>query len=148
MASRRRERELALQLAFAIDQTGDAYEDAKYRFLQVEPKRRKSWGDFAERLAAAVCANQAGIDSRLRESLEHWRLERVLAIDRCVLRLAVCELVHFADIPMRATINEYIEIARDFGGDESPSFVNGVLDKIAAGIPGKDFEAPPPDGKN
>jgi len=142
MASRRRERELALQLAFAMDQTGDGYEDAKFRFLQVEPKRRKTWGDFAARLALEVCEKQTDIDERLRESLEHWRLERLLAIDRCMLRLAVCELAYFSDIPMRATINEYIEIAQDFGGDESPPFINGVLDKIASEFPEKDFESP------
>ncbi len=126
-----------------MDQTGDGYEDAKYRFLQVELKRRKTWGDFSEKLASKVSENQADIDSWISESLEHWRLERLLAIDRCMLRLAVCELAFFSDIPMRATINEYIEISQDFGSDESPPFINGVLDKIAAKFPGKDFKIPP-----
>jgi len=143
MARRRVERELALQLAYAMDQTGDGFEDARFRFIQVDPRRRKAWGPYAERLASETAQHREEIDQRLRSVLQHWRLERLSAIDRAILRLAACELMRFAEIPSRVTINEFIEIARRYGNDDSPAFVNGVLDAIARDYPQKDYQLEP-----
>jgi N utilization substance protein B len=141
MASRRLERELAVQLAYALDITGDAFEDARYRFTQVEPRRRQGWGEYAERLSEQSILRREEIDGRLREALEHWRLERLGFIDRSILRLAACEIMFLDDVPLRVTIDEFISIARRYGNDESPAFVNGVLDRIAQDFPEKDFGA-------
>ncbi|MCX7011671.1 MAG: transcription antitermination factor NusB [Candidatus Sumerlaeota bacterium] len=145
MPRRRIQRELAAQLAYAMDVAhDDDFEDARYRFTQAEPKRRKGWGEYAERLAREALARRDEIDARLRGALQHWRLERLAAIDRAILRLAVCELLYFPEMPSRVTIDEFIDIARDYGNDESPAFVNGVLDAIARHVPGK--ELPPVGG--
>ena len=140
MSRRRKQRELAIQLVYAMDLTGDKFEDARYRFTQVDPARRKAWGKFAERLASQCEAHREEIDEKLSNALKNWRMERLAAIDRAMLRLAICELICFEDIPIRVTINEYIELARDFGNDESPAFINGVLDAVAREFPEKDFQ--------
>lgn len=92
----------------------------------------------------------AGVESRLPEIDEmigrastNWRLERIAAVERAVLRLATWEMLAKPEIPVRVTINEAIEIARRYGGDESPTFVNGVLDRVARGIDGRSGEIEP-----
>lgn len=140
MAGRRRQRELAVQLAYAMEITGDDFEDARFRFTAGEPKRQKFWGDFADQLMREWVTRREEIDQRLNGALQNWRLERLNAIDRAVMRLAVCEFMAFPDIPLRATINEFLEIAHAYGNDDSPAFVNGVLDNIARDFPQKDFE--------
>lgn len=143
MAGRRRQRETALQLAYAIEMTGDEFPDAHFRFMAHEPRRQKGWGDFAQNLLVEMLKRREEIDARLSLALQHWRLERLSTIDRTILRLAVCEFMAFEDIPLRATINEFIDLAHAYGNDESPPFINGILDAIARDYPQKDFEAPP-----
>ena len=140
MAGRRRQRELAVQLSYALDLTGDQMDDALFRFIAQEPQRQQEWGEFAEQLVRETIARRDAIDERLRKALQHWRLERLSAIDRAILRLAVCEMQVFADIPLRATINEFIEIAHAYGNDESHGFINGVLDNIGRDFTEKDFD--------
>lgn len=99
---------------------------------------------FAEELVRGVAARREELDARIAEHARNWRLERMAAVDRNVLRLATFELLH-TDTPDRVVIDEAIELARDFGGDRSPSFVNGVLDAIAraAGQGGSGAETAP-----
>ncbi len=137
MATRRKERELALQLAYAMDMTREGFEEARYKYTQSDPRRRAAWGEFAERLASCARQHEAEIDERLKGALKNWRIERLSAVDRCVLRLAACELLFFPEVPARVTIDEYVEAARQYGADESASFVNGVLDALARSCPGK-----------
>jgi N utilization substance protein B len=71
------------------------------------------------------------IDDCVAKSSAHWKLHRMAAVDRNVLRLAIFELNHCPDIPVKVTLNEAIEIAKKFGSEESGAFVNGILDQIA-----------------
>ena len=73
------------------------------------------------------------IDRTLRRYLDNWSMDRLSRIDRAVLRLAVVELLHREDIPPKVTIQEAIHLAEAYGGDESPRFVNGVLDALYKG---------------
>ena len=143
MAGRRRQRELAIQLGYALEITGDGFDDALFRFTAQEPKRQRDFGDFAAILVRQMLARREEIDTRLRQALTNWRLERLSAIDRVILRLAVSEILSCPDIPLRATINEFVELSHAFGNDESPAFVNGILDTIGRDFLEKDFEAPP-----
>ncbi len=87
---------------------------------------------YAQRLAEGVEAHQAEIDHMLASSSENWSLARMPIVDRSILRLAVFEMAYIEDVPISVTINEAVELAKDFGGeDESPRFVNGVLGRIA-----------------
>ncbi len=87
---------------------------------------------FFSDLASGVAHCQAEIDAEITAHLaEGWRLSRIDSILRAILRSGVYELLHERDVPARATINEYVEIAHDFFGGEEPGVVNGVLDRVA-----------------
>ena len=131
---------MALQLAYAIELTGDELQDALFRFTAGEPRRKEDWGEFSQALLREMLARQKTIDKRLTKALKNWRLERLNTVDRVILRLAVAEMIAFADIPLRATINEFLELAHSYGNDESPAFINGVLDTIAKDFPEKDVQ--------
>ena len=85
---------------------------------------------FAWDLVAGVEAERGALDRCIAEHARNWRVDRMAAVDRNVLRLAAFELL-YTDTPRSVVLNEAVELARDFGADRSPSFVNGVLDAIA-----------------
>jgi transcription antitermination protein NusB len=85
---------------------------------------------FAEELVSNVAAHREAIDARIAAHARNWRIERMAAVDRNVLRLAACEL-EYTDTPDSVVIDQAVELARDFGTENSPAFVNGVLDAIS-----------------
>jgi len=85
---------------------------------------------FASSLFRATAQNLGEIDPLIADAAEHWRLSRMGTIDRLVLRIAVCELTRDADTPPAVVINEALELARTFSGEEAVGFVNGVLDAV------------------
>ena len=85
---------------------------------------------FAARLAEGAWDARVALDERLGDAARNWRVERMTTLDRLVLRLAVQELLSYPETPPRVAINEAIELARAFGGDDSARFVNGVLDGV------------------
>ncbi|HDQ25682.1 MAG TPA: transcription antitermination factor NusB [bacterium] len=86
--------------------------------------------EFAAELVKTVLDNIAQIDSIIPNYLKNWKYDRILSIDRNILRMGLAELVYREDIPYKVTINEAIELAKKFGDDKSGSFINGVLDNI------------------
>jgi transcription antitermination protein NusB len=131
MGARRRGREAALQILFAIDSTGVDIERAvreHYAFLAPSVEGR----DYAEQLARGVTVQASAIDEMIRKVSEHWRLERMPRVDRNILRLSAYGLMFLPDVPRRVTLNEAIELAKRYGGEGSAGFVNGVLDRIAS----------------
>jgi transcription antitermination protein NusB len=86
--------------------------------------------EFAFRLAEGVVESVASLDPLIASAAEHWRLDRMNVVDRIVLRLATYELLHEPDTPVKVVINEALELARAFSGDEAVPFVNGILDAI------------------
>src|SRR5512135_1828748 len=131
MGSRRKARELALQLLYKLDVSGEPYSpDVLGRFLE-EYGPKDADADYAVLLIQNTCKNMAGIDGLISANLENWTLDRLSVIDRNILRFATCELQFFLDIPVNVTINEAIEVAKKFGLEESATFRNGVLDKVA-----------------
>ena len=85
---------------------------------------------FAKQLILKVIESNEELDDLIRQRIEHWEFNRLAIIDRIVLRMSICELLYFDDIPPKVSINEAIEIARDFSTEKSDKFVNGVLDSI------------------
>lgn len=85
---------------------------------------------FAERLAVGVTNTVGDLDPVITDAAEHWRLERMNVMDRLILRLAIYEFLHESDTPGRVIINEALELARTFSGDDSVRFINGILDAI------------------
>ena len=86
---------------------------------------------FGNRLVIGWNEKRKEIDERIRSVSQHWRLERMSWVDRNILRLAIFELMDLEDVPRRVTLNEAVELAKRFGSENSPGFVNGVLDRIA-----------------
>ncbi len=86
--------------------------------------------EFADALVRGYDERKTEIDDKIRSVSRHWRLERMARVDRNIIRLGAYELLHMKDVPRRVTLNEAVELAKRFGNEESPAFVNGVLDRI------------------
>lgn len=86
---------------------------------------------FTVDLVATTLQNLVKIDSELQKIIKNWRPDRLSIVDRTLLRLGAAEVLYFQDIPPKVTINEYIEIAKDYSEDDAPSFINGILDRLA-----------------
>jgi N utilization substance protein B len=85
---------------------------------------------FAERLAVGVTNTVGNLDPVITDAAEHWRLERMNVMDRLILRLSIYEFLYEPETPARVIINEALELARTFSGDDSVRFINGILDAI------------------
>ena len=130
-STRRKSRELAMQMLFQADvgkQTPDQVQATFWKSVDtVEPEVR----GFAEDLFRSALAHQEQIDELIAANSRHWRLERMPAVDRNLLRMAVGEMLGFKSTPFPIVINEALEIARRFSAPESINFLNGILDAIA-----------------
>ena len=129
MTRRSRAREVALQLLFQRDLNKRIDRAALERFVR-DRLRDETLTMFCLALYDGAVANQADIDRRLSEAAENWRLVRMAAVDRNVLRLGAYELLHTAETPPNVALDEAIELARRYGSADSPAFVNGVLDRL------------------
>lgn len=90
--------------------------------------------DFAKSLINKVVANSAALDEKIQEKVANWEMERIALIDRILLRVGIAELFFFPDIPPKVTINEIIEIAKDYSTSNSNKFINGILDAILSDL--------------
>lgn len=126
---RRIGREAAIQFLYSREINPDEATESLEAFWEVRPIRPEA-RTFAEKLIEGVLEHEEEIDSILTEKLENYRIERLAAVDRNILRLAIHEILHREDIPDPVSINEAIEIAKRFGSTESSSFVNGLLDSV------------------
>lgn len=86
---------------------------------------------FADKLVVGCAEQKDVLDAKIRSVSKHWRLERMSRVDRNIIRMGAYELMFLQDIPRRVTLNEAVEVAKRYGNEESPAFVNGVLDRIA-----------------
>ncbi|MCX8035797.1 MAG: transcription antitermination factor NusB [Candidatus Sumerlaeia bacterium] len=132
MGTRRLARERAVQVLYAIDRTGQSLSDALVGYLEMlqDGKRRSHLHHFTVELLETTLAHLEEIDHLLAGVITHWQPERVAVVDRQILRLACCELLFYPDIPPKVVLNEYIEVAKVYSGEDAAAFVNGVLDRI------------------
>ena len=137
MGLRREGRELALQTLYALDLNPVATNDS-LRQLRENDQVPATARDFAEELVRGVAANREAIDGKIEAQSKNWSIARISRVDLNILRIAVYELLFRNDIPKNVTINEAIEVAKKFGSEESPAFVNGILDETAASLPDKE----------
>ncbi|MFQ5900006.1 MAG: transcription antitermination factor NusB [Thermodesulfobacteriota bacterium] len=131
MGIRRRAREFALQVLYQVDVAGYEAEQAFKACCEnlCPPETGK---DFSFGLVTGVVGNREHLDKLIKGASEHWTLKRMPLIDRNILRLAAFELLYCDDIPHKVSINEAIELSKRFGTEDSPSFINGVLDRIVS----------------
>jgi len=130
VGSRRRAREAAVQILYEMDVSEMDAEQAIVRFWD-NLGMFEGESEFGNQLVRGCASQMSSIDTTIRSVSEHWRLERMACVDRNIIRLAVFELMTLPDVPRKVTLNEAVELAKRFGDESSPSFVNGVLDRIA-----------------
>jgi N utilization substance protein B len=134
MSSRRKSREYAMQMLYQWELGGNTPEQVGATFF-LERKADSEVEDFARGLFRGAVNDIKRLDELLRAHAQNWRLERMAAVDRSILRMAVYELLHCPETPPHAVINEALEIARRFSGEGSVEFVNGVLDSVLKALP-------------
>ena len=129
MGRRRQSREIALQLLYALDITR----------VNVREVLHASWTekmlfseirDFTTALVTGVIEHRDEIDACIQECSTNWSLERIGLVERNILRFAIYELCFLPDIPPNVTINEAVEVAKKYGTEEAPAFINGILDRV------------------
>ncbi len=133
MAARHRSRKRALQVLFEWDMRGEPIDQAISNYYDTlyseESEDRLKPDRFMEELVRGTVERAPQIDAQIQAKAEHWRLERMAVVDRNILRLAIFELMQNT-VPAPIIIDEALELARQFSGDESMSFINGLLDAI------------------
>ncbi|HSB19256.1 MAG TPA: transcription antitermination factor NusB [Anaeromyxobacteraceae bacterium] len=132
---RTKARERAVQALYQLDVAASDLDEALARFWRNFEPVEKEVREMAEDLVRGVAAHRLEIDELIEGASAHWRLDRMAKVDRNVLRLAVHELLHRPDVPVKVVINEAIELGKKYGSESSGAFVNGVLDGIAARLP-------------
>jgi len=136
MGMRREGRELALQALYAVDLNPNEKMEP-LRLVRENARVPASARAFAEELVTGVQVNREEIDRMINVQSKNWVITRIARVDLNILIIATFELLYRSDIPKNVTINEAIEVAKKFGTDESPAFINGNLDEIASSLPEK-----------
>ena len=129
MGRRRQSRETALQLLYALDITRANVQEV-LRAGWVEKMLFSEIRDFTTTLIMGVREHRDEIDAIIQESSTNWSLERIGLVERNILRFAIYELCFLPDIPPNVTINEAVEVAKKYGTEEAPAFINGILDRV------------------
>ena len=142
MGTRHTAREHALQFLYQRELNRDGRDQALAAFWEHFDGRPEG-RVFTERLIRGVEAHTPEIDTLIRDQARHWKLERMAAVDRNILRLAVYELLFEPDTPPAVVINEAIELGKRFGSSETAAFLNGVLDGIRKKLADKTDRAEP-----
>lgn len=128
---RHRARELALKVLFQLERRPDDDPRDVLAYHAIEEGAPTSVVDFATELVLGVTEHAAQLDEAIRAASTNWPLDQMGRVDRIVLRMAVYEIAVARNVPVRAAINESIELAKTFSGEESGRFVNGILGKVA-----------------
>jgi N utilization substance protein B len=136
-ATRRKSRELAMQMLFQMDMGKMTPDQVRMTFWKASDEVDAEVKGFAEDLFRVSVARMEEIDELIVANSKHWRLERMPAVDRNLLRMAIGEMLGFKGTPFPIVINEALEIGRRFSAPESINFLNGMLDAIAKGLIGK-----------
>ena len=123
-------------MLFQWDVTHDDIEQVITMFFQNHPEELPAIVTFARQLVLGTVAHVEQFDALIRRHAEHWRLDRMAIVDRNILRASVQEFLFDKETPKTVVINEAIEIARRFSAQESPQFINGILDSIKKELEG------------
>lgn len=139
MPSRKRERRQARESALALLYSSDITELEATKIVEdgAYPAEDIALADYSEMLVNGVVEHREEIDARLASTSENWALDRMPVVDRAILRLAMFEILFVDEVPVSVAINEAVELAKIYGGeDESSRFVNGVLGRVARMLEG------------
>ncbi len=129
MRKRSKARAWALRVLYAAETRGAPLDVVLDEFMarhRIRPERR----DYMRRVVEAVARDPDALDATIQDCLTNWRLGRLAVVDRSILRLAAAEMLYIDDVPPRVSIQESLHLAERYGTDQSPRFVNGVLDAL------------------
>lgn len=143
MTRRTRGREIALQVLYQTEQNPGLPPEEVRRFVDRRLLGDRRLVEFAEGLIAGVHANRPKIDVLISDVAENWRLDRMAAIDRNILRLGAYEMLFCPEVPAKVAINEALELAKRYSTAQSSRFVNGILDRLQPAA----TEAPAPEAE-
>jgi N utilization substance protein B len=129
--TRRKSRELTLQMLFQLDMGKQDEDQVRQTFWNERKDLDEKVRGFSDDLFRVACERRDEIDQIIERNAEHWRMERMAAVDRNLLRAGVAEFLGFPQTPRPVVINESLEIARRYSTPESVQFINGVLDSVA-----------------
>jgi N utilization substance protein B len=124
----------------------DSFEEGDTAVFEADTaniSKAKAWA-YARRLISGACENEVEISARIAAALDNWSPERLGHIERGVLRVAMSELLYGGGLPAAVVISEAVNLAKEFGPEDSPRFVNGVLDRMRKILEAEDFTSPPP----
>ncbi len=136
MGARTKARKRALDILFSSDVRGDAINvtlAAEAKRAASEPARESSWL-YAREIVDGIVDHQEEIDEHIVTNSRDWKLERMPAVDRALLRIGVWEILHNDDVPTAVAIDEAVELAKEFSTDDSGAFVHGVLGRVARAV--------------
>ena len=137
MGHRRKAREIALQILYQVD-VSKVDADEAIQLFQDSFGMSPEAVEFSTQLIRCTLDHLSAIDELIKTCSENWSLDRMSKVDRNILRTAVCEFLYFDDIPPKVTLNEAIDIGKNYGSDNSGSFINGILDAMYSKLWGKD----------
>jgi len=143
---RRDARELALKCLHQWDQRPGEGRELSEELIQ-RFSIHVDQTDYCRRLLEAYWDNARDIDERIQIAADNWRLDRMAIVDRSILRLATAEMLALEDVPARVSLDEAIELAKQYSTEKSGAFVNGILDRILNDVQGPSEIAPPAPGK-
>jgi transcription antitermination protein NusB len=129
MGQRKKARELVLKCLYAYDSAQQPIESIVEHLIQTSELDEDSQR-FAERLLRHVVTATINIDEQISKFSQNWDIARLAMVDKCILRMAICEFTSFPEIPAKVSINEAVELAKKYSTQESSRFVNGILDAI------------------
>lgn len=130
MRKRTKAREYALQLLYSCDVTNEPIQDLSSFWARQEEGVEEEVKTFAELLTSGVVSRKEEIDKKISSFATNWQLERMAVVDRNILRMGCFELLFLEDIPAKVSINEAVDLAKRYSGEDAGKFVNGILDRI------------------
>ncbi|MCK4385912.1 MAG: transcription antitermination factor NusB [candidate division Zixibacteria bacterium] len=133
MSARRKARELTLKALYAYEISGSDAQQVSDDIISVSQIKEEA-KRFSRILFKKVLQNIEKIDDLIKGSVKSWDFSRIGLVEKNILRIGVCELLFFSDIPVAITINEAIELGKKYGGKDAKNFINGVLDYIAKAL--------------
>jgi N utilization substance protein B len=128
-----------VQALYAYELSGDPL-DHVIRCVLTPLEKNKGSYDFAKNLVAETIRHSAEVDKVIRAKVTNWDFKRIAILDRLILRMGICELLFFRDIPPKVSMNEAIELAKLFSTEKSGQFINGVLDAVLNDIKNLGFD--------
>ena len=129
MGQRKKARELALKCLYAYESTGQEVDEVCNSLIKTSDLNEESVL-YADRLFRRVVETLKELDTSIERFSQNWRIERIAMVDKNILRLAICALVSFPDVPAKVAINEGVELAKKYSSQESSRYVNGLLDAV------------------